>query len=74
MAGEQTVRLRQVVAGNVRRVRKAAGLSQEAFAEACDLHRTYVGAIERAERNVSLDNIEKMARALGLAGWELLKP
>jgi len=74
MAGEQTVGLRQVVAGNVRRLRKAAGFSQEAFAEACDLHRTYVGAIERAERNVSLDNIEKMARALGLAGWELLKP
>lgn len=66
--------LRQVVASNVRRLRKAAGFSQEAFADACGLHRTYIGAIERAERNVSLDNIEKMARALGLAGWTLLKP
>ncbi len=74
MVGEQIGELRRVVAANVRRLRKDAGFSQEAFADACNLHRTYIGAIERAERNVSLDNIEKMARALGLAGWELLKP
>lgn len=66
--------LRQVVAANVRRLRKAKGLSQEAFADECGLHRTYVGAIERGERNVSIDNIEKLAAALEVQGFELLKP
>ena len=66
-------KLRKVVAGNVRRLRKARGLSQEAFADECGLHRTYIGSIERAERNVSLDNIERMAFALSVQGWELLK-
>jgi transcriptional regulator with XRE-family HTH domain len=66
--------LRGIVASNVRRLRKSLGLSQEAFADECGLHRTYIGAIERAERNVSLDNIERMAAALSVHGWELLKP
>lgn len=74
MSGEQIGELRRVLAANVRRLRKAQGFSQEAFAEACGLHRTYVGAIERAERNVSIDNIERMARALAVSGLELLKP
>lgn len=51
----------------VRKLRQAKGLSQEAFADICALHRTYVGAIERGERNVSLENIEKIAKALGLS-------
>jgi len=70
----RTEALRAVVAANVRRLRKAAGFSQESFADACGLHRTYVGAIERAERNVSIDNIERIAAALKVPGWELLKP
>jgi transcriptional regulator with XRE-family HTH domain len=65
--------LRKVFAQNVRERRKARGLSQEALADACGLHRTYIGSIERAERNVSVDNIEKIAGALESAGWELLK-
>jgi transcriptional regulator with XRE-family HTH domain len=69
----KTGKLRKVVAGNVRRLRTARGLSQEAFADECGLHRTYIGSIERAERNVSLDNIERMAVALSIQGWELLK-
>lgn len=48
-------------------LRRAKGLSQEAFADICGLHRTYVGAIERGERNVSLENIEKIAKALGIS-------
>lgn len=51
----------------VRKLRQAKGLSQEAFADICGLHRTYVGAIERGERNVSLENIEKIAKALGIS-------
>lgn len=74
MAGAQIGELRRVVAANVRRLRKAKGFSQEAFADECGLHRTYVGAIERAERNVSIDNIERMANALAIPGYELLRP
>ena len=74
MSGEHIGELRRVLAANVRRLRKAQGFSQEGFADACGLHRTYVGAIERAERNVSIDNIERMARALAIPGHELLKP
>lgn len=50
----------------VRELRKAKGLSQEELAMACDLDRTYVGGVERGERNVSLINIEKLSLALGV--------
>lgn len=49
---------------NVQRARKAAGLSQEQLAEKAGLHRTYIGMIERAEKNITLRNIEKIAKAL----------
>lgn len=67
------VALRKTVAVNVRSLRKSRGLSQEAFADLCGLHRTYVGAIERAERNVSLDNLFRLAAALGIEPWQLLR-
>jgi transcriptional regulator with XRE-family HTH domain len=51
----------------VRKLRKARGLSQEALADLCGLDRTYVGGIERGERNVALRNIERIAEALGLS-------
>lgn len=51
----------------VRRLRTEAGYSQEGFAELCGLDRTYIGGIERGERNVSLRNIELIARALRLS-------
>jgi transcriptional regulator with XRE-family HTH domain len=64
---------RQRVAANLRRVRQARGWSQEALADLAGLHRTYVGSIERGERNVSVDNIERLAQALGLDPADLLK-
>jgi transcriptional regulator with XRE-family HTH domain len=57
----------------VRRLREAQGLSQEGFADRCGLHRTYVGSVERGERNVSLDNIVRIARALGVTASALLE-
>ncbi len=56
---------RKIFAQNVRLRRSKLGLSQEALAARAGLHRTYVGSIERAERNVSIDNMEKIAAALG---------
>jgi transcriptional regulator with XRE-family HTH domain len=57
----------------VRRLRKKAGYSQEAFADRAKVHRTYMGTVERGETNLTLDNIEKIARALGMKMWQLLK-
>ncbi len=57
----------------MRRLRREAGKSQEELAERADLHRTYVGSIERAERNLSLDNIERLALALGVEPAALLR-
>jgi transcriptional regulator with XRE-family HTH domain len=57
----------------VRDRRTALGLSQESLAERCDLHRTYVGSLERGERNVALLNILRLARGLELDAGELVK-
>ena len=57
----------------VRQLRKALGLSQEDLAELTDLHRTYIGGIERGERNVALINIVRLAKALKVSPSELLK-
>ena len=62
------------VARHLRALRREQGLSQEGLADLCDLHRTYVGSVERAERNVSLDNVERLALALGVDVSELLAP
>lgn len=56
----------------VRDLRKARGLSQEAFAALCGLDRTYIGGIERGERNVSIRNIARIARSLNISISELL--
>jgi transcriptional regulator with XRE-family HTH domain len=56
----------------VRELRKAQGLSQEGFAGKCDLDRSYIGGIERGERNIALRNIEVIARTLGISLSELM--
>lgn len=61
-----------VVASNVRRLRVARGWSQEDLADQCSLHRTYVGAIERGERNITLATLERLATALEVIPTDLL--
>ena len=57
----------------VRRLRKAADYSQESFADLVGVHRTYMGAVERGEVNISLQNIERIAEALELRVSKLLQ-
>lgn len=63
---------RQRLASNLRSLRAQHKLSQEALADLVGLHRTYVGSVERSERNVSLDNVERLAAALGVDIADLL--
>ena len=58
---------------NIRSLRERKGFSQERLAELAELHRTYVGAVERGERNVSLKNIVRLAKALEAEAKNLLK-
>ena len=60
---------RQIFSRNVRKVRMAKGLSQEDLAELSGLHRNYVGGVERGERNIAIDNMDKMAKAV-LVKWK----
>jgi transcriptional regulator with XRE-family HTH domain len=62
----QECRLLAVFAANVRRHRERLGLSQEELAERAGVHRTYIGMIERREKNVTIYNIERVADALGI--------
>lgn len=65
---------RERLAWRMRAERAALGLSQEELAHMAGLHRTYVGSLERAERNVSIDNVDLIARVLGLDIAALLAP
>jgi transcriptional regulator with XRE-family HTH domain len=58
---------------NLREFRLKAGLSQEELADIATLHRTYIGSVERGERNISLENIVQLARALKISPADLLK-
>ena len=57
---------------NVRKFRRKLNISQEELADKADLHRTYIGMIERAEKNITLVNIEKIANALNVKIKDLL--
>ena len=65
--------LRDILAKNMRRLRAVRGLTQEALAHDCVINRTYLSAVERAERNVSIDNIARIAKGLQVEPWKLLK-
>ncbi len=58
--------------GNLRRIRGAKGISQEDLAAKAGLHRTYVSSVERGERNVTLQTIEKLSKALGIPMAKLM--
>lgn len=65
--------LRKTLSINMKHYRSLLNLSQEDLADLCDLHRTYISDIERCNRNVSIDNIEKIACALKISPSILLK-
>jgi transcriptional regulator with XRE-family HTH domain len=65
--------IRLAFGDRVRDVRHKKGLSQEGLADAIGLHRTYIGAIERGEQSVSLDNAAKIAKGLGVKLSDLFK-
>ena len=62
----------KVFGTNVKHYRQQTGLSQEAFAEKCGMHRTYISAIEYFRRSISLENIQRIADALGVEAYRLL--
>ena len=62
----------QIVGRRIRHLRSAQGYSQEAFANACVLDRTYIGGVERGERNLGLKNLLRIAQTLGVHPADLL--
>ena len=65
--------LRDILARNMRTLRAERGLSQVALARDCGINRAYLSSVERSQRNVSIDNIEKIANGLRIDAWRLLK-
>jgi len=64
---------KKLVGMRIRELRLAKGISQEALADEAGVHRTYMGSVERGERNISLENIVRIAKALRVRPHELLK-
>jgi transcriptional regulator with XRE-family HTH domain len=65
--------LQRTVGRNLRAYRLQRGLSQEAFAEVLGVHRTYMGGLERGERNLTLKSLERLAAAVGMDPIDLLR-
>jgi transcriptional regulator with XRE-family HTH domain len=65
--------LQRIVGRNLRRYRQERGLSQEAFADLVGVHRTYMGGLERGERNLTLRSVERIAEIIRVEPVELLK-
>ncbi len=66
-------RVRQQLGARIRQLREGAGWSQEELAAQCGLHRTYIGGVERGERNIGVENIVRIADALEISASALLK-
>ncbi|HVF74600.1 MAG TPA: helix-turn-helix transcriptional regulator [Acidimicrobiales bacterium] len=66
--------LQRTLGRNLRRHREAHGLSQEAFADQLGYHRTYMGGVERGERNLTLKSVERIAERIGVDPLDLLRP
>lgn len=67
-----SVSLRSILSENIRAFRKLHSISQEELADRCELHRTYIGSVEREERNVTLSTLEVLSKALEVSVTELL--
>ncbi|MDE7425769.1 MAG: helix-turn-helix domain-containing protein [Lachnospiraceae bacterium] len=61
----------RVFGNNMKKYRIALGLSQEKFAEKCGLHRTYISTVERFQRNISIENVQRIADALNIETYKL---
>ncbi len=66
MGGQPHNSLHILVGQNVRKIRKRRGFSQEELADMCGLHRTYIGGIERGERNLTVNTLQTLAKALDI--------
>lgn len=74
MFRKPTQEILQIISTNIRNYRLSQSLSQEEFAESSGLHRTYVGSIERCEKNLSLSTLEVLSKTLGVSVSQLLQP
>lgn len=68
----KTINLREILALNLKDYRESEGISQEEFAARCGLHRTYIGSVERQERNVTLETLNQLSTAMGVSAADLL--
>jgi transcriptional regulator with XRE-family HTH domain len=66
--------LQRIAGANIRAIRKQRGVSQEQLADALGVHRTYMGGVERGERNLTLRSLERLAERIGVDPVSLLKP
>jgi transcriptional regulator with XRE-family HTH domain len=66
--------LQRIAGVNIRAYRKAKGISQEELADALGVHRTYMGGVERGERNLTLRSLERLAGRMGVDPVSLLQP
>jgi transcriptional regulator with XRE-family HTH domain len=64
--------LQRVVGRNLRRIREGRGMSQEALADDIEVHRTFLGSVERGERNLTMQTVERLAHRLGVPVADLL--